>query len=83
MVASSQRQLDGGLSARFPAPTVRSVARLGDYTFREAGHEDLPEIEALFERRGVAPGWAAWKYLDNPAGEAETQSNQKVLARFV
>jgi hypothetical protein len=39
-------------------------------TFREGGVDDFQEIEKLFEREGVAPGWADWKYLRSPDGHA-------------
>ncbi len=43
---------------------------LHSYTFREAGAEDFPAIETLFAGEGVEPGWAVWKYLQNPDGQA-------------
>lgn len=44
--------------------------RLSDYRFRTATEHDMHGIEELFERRGIAPGWAVWKFLENPDGVA-------------
>jgi hypothetical protein len=43
---------------------------LKSFTFREAVPGDFQGIETLFEREGVAPGWADWKYLGSPEGRA-------------
>lgn len=45
--------------------------RLSDYRFRAATEHDMRGVEALFERRDIAPGWATWKFMENPDGVAQ------------
>jgi len=51
-------------------PCTTIGERLSDFSFREATEQDFRGIEMLFERRGIAPGWTVWKYLENPDGVA-------------
>jgi hypothetical protein len=71
VVASSERLHHG--ADRGTLSLVRDIPageRLSDYQLREATEHDMRGIEALFEARGIAPGWATWKYLKNPDGIA-------------